>query len=45
VLEGSGSISFEESVLEFAKGDCIFIPKRSAKMHLNGQASIMTVRM
>ncbi|MBO4987908.1 MAG: cupin domain-containing protein [Lachnospiraceae bacterium] len=45
VLDGSGTISYENSVLEFAKGDCIFVPKRNAKMHLNGQASVMTVRI
>ncbi len=45
VLDGSGRISYEDSDLEFAKGDCIFIPKRNAKMHLSGQASIMTVRI
>ena len=45
VLDGNGTISYEESVLEFVKGDCIFIPKRNAKMHLSGQASLMTVRI
>lgn len=45
VLDGSGAISYEEAKLEYAKGDCIFIPKRNAKMHLCGQASIMTVRI
>ena len=45
VLDGSGVISYEDSVLEFAKGDCIFIPKRKAKMHLSGQTSVMSVRI
>ena len=45
VLDGNGVISYEESVLEFNKGDCIFIPKRNARMHLSGQASLMTVRI
>lgn len=45
VLDGSGSISYEEANMEFVKGDCIFIPKRNAKMHLAGQASLMTVRI
>ena len=45
VLDGNGTISYEESVLEFVKGDCIFIPKRNAKMQLSGQASLMTVRI
>jgi len=45
VLDGSGCIGYEDSKLEFAKGDCIFIPKRNAKMHLSGQASVMTVRI
>ncbi len=45
VLGGNGVISYEESVLEFNKGDCIFIPKRNAKMHISGQASLMTVRI
>ena len=45
ILDGSGSLSYEDSVLEFTKGDCIFIPKRNAKMRLTGQASVMTVRI
>ena len=45
VLDGSGSISYDEANMEFVKGDCIFIPKRNAKMHLSGHASLMTVRI
>lgn len=45
VLEGSGSIRYEESSMDFLKGDCIFIPKRNAKMHISGQCSFMTVRI
>ena len=45
VLDGRGKIAYEDSVLEFVKGDCVFIPKRNAKMHLSGHASIMTVRI
>ena len=45
VLSGSGSIRYEEEELSFVKGDCIFIPKRNAKMHIMGQCSLMTIRI
>jgi len=45
VLDGSGSIRYEDSEMEFVKGDCIFIPKRNVRMKLTGQASLLTVRI
>ena len=45
VLEGDGSICYEEAKLDLAKGDCIFIPKRNAKMQLIGECELMVVRI
>ena len=45
VLDGSGSICYEEEKMDFVKGDCIFIPKRNAKMNIIGHCSLMTVRI
>lgn len=45
ILEGSGRITYEESSLDFVKGDCLFIPKRNAKMRIEGKCSYMCVRI
>ena len=45
VLEGAGQISFEESVMDFVKGDCIFIPKRNARMKIEGKCVYLSVRI
>ncbi|MBQ8041255.1 MAG: mannose-6-phosphate isomerase, partial [Lachnospiraceae bacterium] len=45
VLDGNGKICFEDSEMDFAKGECIFIPKRNAKMSISGKCSLMTVRI
>ncbi len=45
VLEGDGSICYEEAKLDLAKGDCIFIPKRNAKMQIIGECELMVVRI
>lgn len=45
VLDGSGSICFEENEMSFVKGDCIFIPKRKAKMKMQGNCSYLSVRI
>jgi len=45
VLDGNGKICFEDSEMDFVKGDCIFIPKRNAKMSISGKCSLMTVRI
>ena len=45
VLEGNGVIRFEDSEMTFEKGDCIFIPKRNAKMKVEGECSYLGVRI
>ena len=45
VLEGNGAIRFEDSEMTFEKGDCIFIPKRNAKMKVEGECSYLGVRI
>lgn len=41
--EGSGTLSGEGFLLEFNKGDCIFIPADSIPLKLHGQAQILKV--
>ena len=45
MLSGSGIISCEEKNLSLQKGDCIFIPKRNAKMTIEGKCSFLCVRI
>ena len=45
VLEGRGCIWYEDIEMSFRKGDCIFVPKRNAKMKIEGTCSYLTVRI
>ena len=45
VLDGSGNIRYEDNMMSFEKGDCIFIPKRNAKMKIEGMCSYLSVRI
>lgn len=45
VLEGQGRILYEDSEMQFEKGDCIFVPKRNAKMKIEGECSYLSVRI
>ena len=45
ILDGSGYICYEENEMPFKKGDCIFIPKRNAKMKIEGECSYLSVRI
>ncbi len=45
VLDGKGCIRFEDSVMEFVKGDCIFIPKRNTRMYVEGKCKLILVRI
>lgn len=45
VLDGQGSIYYEDNIMSFEKGDCIFIPKRNAKMKVEGECSYLCVRI
>lgn len=42
-VDGCGSISGEGYMLNFFKGDCIFIPAESIPLKLHGQAQILNV--
>lgn len=45
ILDGSGTIRFEDAEMSVQKGDCIFIPKRNAKIKMEGSCSYLTVRI
>lgn len=42
--EGCGAIQFEDEMLRFFKGDCIFVPADSVKLQIHGQAQFLDVR-
>ena len=42
-VDGCGSISNEETLMNFFKGDCIFIPSDSKVLKLHGRAQILNV--
>lgn len=43
-IGGCGAISFEDEVINFFKGDCIFVPANSVKIHIHGKAQFLDVR-
>lgn len=43
-LEGCGSVFYENESFNYFKGDCIFVPANSVKMHLHGKAQFLDVR-
>jgi len=43
VIDGCGVIFGEEFMINFFKGDCIFVPANSAEMKLHGKAQILNV--
>ena len=43
VIDGCGSISGEGFMLNFFKGDCIFVPADSIPLKMHGQAQILNV--
>lgn len=45
VVDGEGTICFEEYMMPIEKGDCIFIPKRNAKMQIQGKCNFLNVRI
>ena len=45
ILDGSGYICYEENEMPFKKGDCIFIPKRNARMKVEGECVYLSVRI
>ena len=42
-VDGCGSVSADNFMLNFFKGDCIFVPANSIEMKLHGQAQILDV--
>ena len=42
--DGCGAIQFEDEMLRFFKGDCIFVPADSVKLLIHGQAQFLDVR-
>lgn len=42
-VDGCGSISAEGFMLNFFKGDCVFVPAESIQLKLHGQAQILDV--
>lgn len=43
-IEGQGTMEFEGEVLDFRKGDCIFVPADSVVCELSGSAHFLDVR-
>lgn len=43
-LSGCGVLFFEQEMLRFGKGDCIFVPADSVKIKLHGNAQLLKVR-
>lgn len=42
--DGCGLVKFENEILEFFKGDCIFVPAGSVRLKIHGQAHFLDVR-
>lgn len=43
-INGCGTLSYEDESLNFYKGDCIFVPADSVKIHIHGEAQFLDVR-
>ena len=43
VVDGCGVIFGDEFMINFFKGDCIFVPADSVEMKLHGKAQILNV--
>lgn len=43
-VNGCGTLHFEEEMIEFCKGDCIFVPADSVKIRIHGKAQFLDVR-
>ena len=42
-VEGCGSISGEGFMLNFFKGDCVFVPAESIELKLHGKAQLLDI--
>ncbi len=45
VLKGGGSIIADREKMDITAGDCIFIPKRSSSVKLEGEMEVLTARI
>lgn len=43
-VNGCGSVLFEDEVIQFFRGDCIFVPANSTEMKIHGKAQFLDVR-
>lgn len=43
-VNGCGTISYENGIVSFYKGDCIFVPADSETLTIHGQAQFLDVR-
>lgn len=43
-IGGCGAISFENEIINFFKGDCIFVPANSVELRIHGKAQFLDVR-
>lgn len=41
---GCGTLSFEDRMINFYKGDCVFVPADSVEMRIHGKAEFLDVR-
>lgn len=44
VIEGNGSISYDDEKIDIAKGQCVFVPADSKEMKLEGKMTMLDVR-
>ncbi len=45
ILDGQGKLEYKEDILEFKKGDCVFIPCKNARMKMYGEFEYVEVRI
>lgn len=43
-IDGCGSILVDDNIMNFFKGDCIFVPANSAQLKLHGKAQLLSVK-
>lgn len=43
-VNGCGTISYEDGMINFYKGDCVFVPANSEALTIHGQAQFLDVR-
>lgn len=43
-IDGEGLISYENKIINYHKGDCIFIPANSLELSLQGNAQLLDIR-